>query len=199
MTKQFGLLGMMMAMGALGVALPFVLLSRQQVPATPIPATAIAPSNTTAPSLAPSFNNAPLSADILTAPPTAFRLKVDLSDRLVTLYRSDQPVREYPIAIGRLGWDTPIGEFQVAQKLRDPNWINPLTDEWVAADDPQNPLGGYWIGFWTDGRDWVGFHGTPDSTSVGTATSHGCIRMHTEHIQELFEVVDIHTPVEVVL
>jgi lipoprotein-anchoring transpeptidase ErfK/SrfK len=198
MTKQFGLLGLITAVGALGVALPFVLLSRQHVPATPIPAAAIAPINADS-NPATALNNQPLNNTSLTAPSTAFHIKVDLSDRMVTLYRGDRSVREYPIAIGRLGWDTPIGKFQVAQKIRNPNWINPLTDEWVAADDPENPLGGYWIGFWTDGRDWVGFHGTPDSTSVGTATSHGCIRMHTEHIQELFEVIDMNTPVEVVL
>ncbi|NJN87673.1 MAG: L,D-transpeptidase [Leptolyngbyaceae cyanobacterium SL_7_1] len=180
---------MVTAVGALGVALPFVLLSRQQVPATPIAPTGSA-------DLSPST---PLDRSTLTTASAPFHLKVDLSDRTVTLYRGENPVREYPIAIGRLGWDTPIGNFQVAQKFRDPNWINPLTDEWVAADDPQNPLGGYWIGFWTDGRDWVGFHGTPDTNSVGTATSHGCIRMHTEHIQELFEVIDLNTPVEVAL
>lgn len=189
--KQLRLLGVAVAMSVVGVALPFVVLSRQSSPTLSIAPTSLAklPSDESAiPALtAPAVSSAP------------FHLKVDLSDRVVRLQQGETSVRTYPIAIGQLGWDTPIGEFQVAQKIRNPHWINPLTDEWVAADDPANPLGGYWIGFWTDGRDWVGFHGTPDSGSVGSAVSHGCIRMHTEHIQELFEVIDMNTAVEVVL
>lgn len=80
----------------------------------------------------------------------------------------------------------------------NPNWINPLTDQKVPAGDPKNPLGSYWIGFWTDGRDWVGFHGTPNRQSVGQAISHGCIRMYDEDIADLFYQINLGTQVVVV-
>lgn len=62
---------------------------------------------------------------------------------------------------------------------------------------PDNPLGTRWLGFWTNGKNWIGFHGTPNRASVGSAASHGCVRMYDEHIQELFELVAVGTPVKV--
>ncbi|MFQ3679539.1 MAG: L,D-transpeptidase, partial [Pseudanabaenaceae cyanobacterium] len=67
----------------------------------------------------------------------------------------------------------------------------------IPAGDPENPLGDRWIGFWTDGKNWSGFHGTPNPRSVGTAASHGCLRMFNEDIRELFGWVSTLTVVEV--
>jgi lipoprotein-anchoring transpeptidase ErfK/SrfK len=126
------------------------------------------------------------------------RLEISLSRRKVTLYHQNTPIKSYPVAVGRKGWETPIGNFQVIQMLHNPKWINPLTDEAIPGGDPENPLGHYWIGFWTNGRDWIGLHGTPNPTSVGTAASHGCIRMYNNDVEELFHQVSVGTPVTVV-
>ncbi|MBW4487923.1 MAG: L,D-transpeptidase family protein [Trichocoleus desertorum ATA4-8-CV12] len=123
------------------------------------------------------------------------RLEIQRSRRRVTLYQGKTPIKTYPIAVGRQGWETPIGQFKVIRKLRNPTWINPLTDESISGNDPENPLGGYWIGFWTDGRNWIGFHATPNPESVGQPVSHGCIRMHKKDIQEFFNQVQPGTPV----
>jgi lipoprotein-anchoring transpeptidase ErfK/SrfK len=122
---------------------------------------------------------------------------VSLHRRQVDLYRGDHKLKSYPIAIGQQGWETPIGTFQVRQKFLNPRWIHPLTNQTIAPDDPTNPLGGYWIGFWTDGRNWVGFHGTPDAASVGNPVSHGCLRMYDQDIAELFPLVRMGTVVTV--
>jgi lipoprotein-anchoring transpeptidase ErfK/SrfK len=79
-----------------------------------------------------------------------------------------------------------------------PAWKNPFTGDVIPGGDPDNPLGKYWIGFWTNGKDWSGFHGTPNRDSVGTAASHGCIRMYNEDIAELFAQVSPATVVQVV-
>ena len=126
------------------------------------------------------------------------RLEISLSRRKVTLYQENTPVKSYPIAIGRKGWETPTGNFQVMQMIQNPKWIHPFTGEVVLGGDPENPLGRYWIGFWTNGRDWIGFHGTPNPESVGTAASHGCIRMYNKDVEELFGQVSVGTPVKVV-
>lgn len=128
---------------------------------------------------------------------SAVRLEVSLNSRKVALYQENRLIKTYPIAIGREGWETPTGTFRINQMLRNPNWIQPFTDELIPVDDPRNPLGGYWIGFWSDGRNAIGFHGTPDPGSVGTAVSHGCLRMYTEDIQELFQRVQPNTVVTV--
>ncbi|MGI0484023.1 L,D-transpeptidase [Pantanalinema rosaneae CENA516] len=125
------------------------------------------------------------------------RLEIRLKSRAVIFYLDDIEMNRYPIAIGRSGWETPQGKFKVLQMQKNPNWINPLTDQKVPAGDPQNPLGSYWIGFWTDGRDWIGFHGTPDRHTVGQAISHGCIRMYNEDITNLFYQINPGTQVVV--
>lgn len=126
------------------------------------------------------------------------RLEISLGRRQVSLYKGKTRVKSYTIAVGRRGWETPTGNFQVAQMLRNPTWIHPFTNEAIPGGDPQNPLGNYWIGFWTDGRNWIGFHGTPNPESVGKAASHGCIRMYNKDIEELFHKVSLGTVVTVV-
>ena len=136
-----------------------------------------------------------ISSDVVTQP---IRLEISLSRRQVTLYHENTLIKSYPVAVGRAGWETPTGEFQVAQMLENPKWIHPTTGEAIAGGTPENPLGRYWIGFWTNGREWIGFHGTPNPSSVGTAASHGCIRMYNKDIEELFPLVSLGTPVTVV-
>ncbi len=134
-------------------------------------------------------------SDLVTQPT---RLEISLSRRKVTLYRENTAIKSYPVAIGRAGWETPTGNFQVKQMLQNPKWINPLTDEAIPGGDPENPLGRYWIGFWTNGKNWIGLHGTPTPGSVGRAASHGCVRMYNKDIEELFPQVSVGTPVTVV-
>lgn len=126
------------------------------------------------------------------------RLEISRSHHRVTIYQGKTPVKSYPVAVGRSGWETPVGNFQVLEMLENPTWIHPLTGKSIAGGSPQNPLGHYWIGFWTNGTNWIGFHGTPDPSSVGKAASHGCVRMYNKDVEELFHQVHIGTPVTVV-
>lgn len=125
------------------------------------------------------------------------RLVIKLSERRVYVYEQNQVVKSYPIAIGRSGWETPTGKFEVIQMLQNPVWEHPFTGELVPPG-PANPLGSRWIGFWTDGTNYIGFHGTPNAETVGQAASHGCIRMYDQDVVALFEIVQVGTPVEVV-
>ena len=86
------------------------------------------------------------------------RLEIKLSRRQVSLYRGDTVVKSYAIAVGRAGCETPKGTFQVKQMFRNPTWIHPLKKGIVIpGGDPENPLGRYWIGFWSNGKNWIGF------------------------------------------
>lgn len=133
----------------------------------------------------------------LPAEPT-FHITIDLSDRQLRLTDGEQVIATYPVAVGRSGWPTPTGEFEVQQMIRDPAWMNPFTGEVIDGGAPHNPLGRFWIGFWTDGTNWVGMHGTPNPETVGTYASHGCVRLYNEDIQTLFDRVTMGTPVVVV-
>ncbi|WAL62702.1 L,D-transpeptidase [Thermocoleostomius sinensis] len=122
------------------------------------------------------------------------RLVLNLGERRVFVYEGDEVKASYPVAVGKPGWETPPGSYQVISMLQDPGWISPFTGEEIPPG-PDNPLGDRWIGFWTDGRNYIGFHGTPNRESVGQAASHGCVRMFNEHIRQLYEMVDMGTPV----
>jgi len=129
----------------------------------------------------------------------SLRLVIQLSRRRVTVYRGSTAVKSYSIAVGKPGWETPKGTYKVQQMFRNPTWIHPLQKGiTIAGGDPENPLGRFWIGFWTDGKNWIGFHGTPNQASVGSAASHGCIRMYNKDIEELFSKVSLGTEVKVV-
>ena len=128
----------------------------------------------------------------------ALRLEIHLSRRQVVLYRGETPLKSYAIAVGRPGWETPTGKYEVKQMIKNPTWVHPLEKGVVIpGGDPENPLGRYWIGFWTDGKNWIGFHGTPTPHSVGKAASHGCVRMYNKDVEELFKQVTLGTVVTV--
>lgn len=124
------------------------------------------------------------------------RLVIKLGERRVYVYRGDRIQKSFPIAIGRRGWETPTGNFKVLHMERDPAWEHPLNGQ-VIPPGPNNPLGARWIGFWTDGRNYIGFHGTPNEQLVGQAVSHGCIRMRNRDVAALYEMVKVGTPVTV--
>ncbi|MGB3207637.1 MAG: L,D-transpeptidase [Crinalium sp.] len=122
------------------------------------------------------------------------RLVVDLSDRRTYIYHSEQLSASYPVAIGKEGWQTPTGSFKVSKMRKNPIWRHPLTGE-VVRPGVNNPLGSRWIGFWSDGRSQIGFHGTNDEQLVGKAVSHGCVRMQNQDIEQIYEIVAVGTPV----
>ncbi len=133
---------------------------------------------------------------ILPEPVYPLRLVIRLGERRVYVYRGDTVEVSYPVAVGRQGWETPTGEYEVLNMIEHPEWRNPFTGEVIGAGS-SNPLGERWIGFWTDGENYIGFHGTPNEASVGTAASHGCVRMYNHHVRELFQIVALGTPVTV--
>ncbi|MEO0949371.1 MAG: L,D-transpeptidase, partial [Cyanobacteria bacterium J06641_5] len=124
------------------------------------------------------------------------RLIIRLQDRRVYLYRDGEAINSYPVAIGKSGWETPAGTFSVRQMIVDPSWEHPWNGSVVPPGD-SNPLGRRWIGFWTDGTNVIGFHGTPNENLIGQAVSHGCVRMRNADIAQLFEQVAVGTTVVV--
>jgi lipoprotein-anchoring transpeptidase ErfK/SrfK len=124
------------------------------------------------------------------------QLVVDLSDRRVYVYTGETVIASYPIGVGKKGWETPTGSFEILHKQRNPIWQHPITGK-VFPSGTDSPLGDRWIGFWTDGRNQIGFHGTPDDEVIGSAISHGCLRMRNPDVRLLYTQVTLGTTVEV--
>lgn len=121
---------------------------------------------------------------------------VSRASRVLTLYREARRVRTFRIAVGTSSHPTPRGRFSIVMKQRNPTWIPP-DSPWAKGlgpvpPGPGNPLGTRWMG---TSAPAVGIHGTPASGSIGTAASHGCIRMYIRDAEWLFERVKIGTPV----
>lgn len=117
-----------------------------------------------------------------------------------------QVVLSYPVGIGRVGWETPLGDASVVAKAVNPTWYVPASvrQEHAANGDPlpavvppgpDNPLGtrvlqlnlpGYLI------------HGTNKPYGVGMRVSHGCIRMYPENIETLYDLVAVGESVQII-
>jgi lipoprotein-anchoring transpeptidase ErfK/SrfK len=131
-------------------------------------------------------------------PPIAdVNLLLKLNERKVYIYKGSQIVATYPVAIGKKGRETPTGEWQVMETLVNPGWTNFNTGK-MMPPGKNNPLGSRWIGFWTDGKDTIGFHGTNKPDSIGKAASNGCVRMYDKDVQALYPLIKVGTIVRVV-
>lgn len=118
------------------------------------------------------------------------RIMVNLNRFELVLDRPGEQLVRFPIACGQPAWPTPVGKFEVYEKVKDPSWIPP-DSPWAAEaktipPGPDNPLGTRWIGLSWGG---IGIHGTNASWTIGSASSHGCIRMHLSDIETLYEMV----------
>jgi len=138
----------------------------------------------------------PLAPSLPPSRATAVRLVVDLSDRRVYLYKKNKLRTSYPLAIGQPGWETPTGNFKVLQMDKNPAWQHPITGS-IVSPGPDSPLGKRWIGFWSNDKSLIGFHGTNEEALIGKAVSHGCLRMRNQDVIALYSQIGLGTPVKV--
>ena len=126
--------------------------------------------------------------------------------RLYYYPRAGSEVRTWPISIGRLEHETPLGRTTVTRKKVGPAWYptDSIREEHAARGEilppvvepgPDNPLGSHalYLGFPT-----YLIHGTNRPYSIGMRVSHGCIRLYPEDIVELYDHVTPGTPVTIV-
>lgn len=119
--------------------------------------------------------------------------------RLYLFYPKTQLVRSYPIGIGDVDFETPLGTYHVVSRQINPAWTVPksLREKYGVSfmpPGPDNPLGSRWLGL---SRKGYGIHGTDFPWSVGRLVTHGCIRLYPEHMEQLFTQVEVKTPVEI--
>ncbi|WP_072332481.1 MULTISPECIES: L,D-transpeptidase [unclassified Paenibacillus] len=107
-----------------------------------------------------------------------YRIIVDLSDRKLHLLDGNRVVQSYPIGVGTMLTQTPVGEYTIINK----------------APNPGGPFGVLWMGL---SRPHYGIHGTNQPSSIGTMASHGCIRMYNRDVLALSRFVPIGTRVTI--
>jgi lipoprotein-anchoring transpeptidase ErfK/SrfK len=123
---------------------------------------------------------------------------VDRKGFRLTLYKELRPAETYGIAVGKVGLETPAGEYSIQNKAVDPAWHVPDSD-WagdlagkvIPGGVPENPIKARWLGVY----DGVGIHGTGDESSIGSNASHGCIRMRVRDVKKLYDEVPVGAPI----
>jgi lipoprotein-anchoring transpeptidase ErfK/SrfK len=116
----------------------------------------------------------------------------------LTVYDHLRPKRTYRVAVGQVGLETPAGLYHVQNKAVNPAWHVPnsawagdMAGKVVAGNDPENPIKARWLGIF----DGAGIHGTDELSSLGSAASHGCIRMAIPDVIQVYNEVPVGAPV----
>ena len=123
-----------------------------------------------------------------------YRIVINIPAYRLSLFRGDELVREYPIAVGKAVSPSRVGTCTIVHKVKNPTWFPPDGRPPVPPG-PDNPVGSRWMGL-----SWPGYgiHGTNNPASIGKAVSLGCIRMRDEDARELYDIVPVGTQVEFV-
>lgn len=107
-------------------------------------------------------------------------IAVDLVARKLHFSEGSRQARIYPVGVGKASTPTPTGSYKVIKKIIHPGGV----------------LGTRWLGLSIPGGNY-GIHGTNNPASIGGYVSNGCIRMHNEHVEEIFPLVNIGTAVDI--
>jgi len=145
---------------------------------------------------------APLPVKILEPEVTAASydqvLLVRIGENKLYLYNDGEITNSWSVATGQPEYMTPTGLYSVTEKRYLPTWVNPAPDTWGAelpaeiSPGPDNPLG-------VRALNWsapaIRFHGTEATYSLGYNASHGCVRMSNTEVTQLYDMVDVGTPI----
>jgi lipoprotein-anchoring transpeptidase ErfK/SrfK len=123
---------------------------------------------------------------------------VDRAGFTLRVYKKLKLKESYHVAVGQQGLETPAGLYHVQNKEVDPAWHVPnspwagkLAGQVIPGGAPNNPLKARWLGIF----DGAGIHGTSDVGSLGSAASHGCIRMAIPDVMKVYDEVPVGAPV----
>ena len=101
-------------------------------------------------------------------------------------------IRSFKVGLGDNN-GTPLGTFQIRNKMQNPDWRNPRTGEKFGKDDPKNPIGEYWLGWQGLGDSapitGYGIHGTVEPDSIGQSKSMGCVRLLDDDVKLVYELL----------
>jgi lipoprotein-anchoring transpeptidase ErfK/SrfK len=122
-------------------------------------------------------------------------LRASVSQRMLYVQRGDTTLKTFQVAVGTDDYPTPRGSFRIRKMIWNPSWRPPPNSEWAKGKkargpgDPQNPMKVVKI-FFKEPDYYI--HGTDAIESLGSAASHGCLRMDPNDVAELAKVIMEH-------
>jgi lipoprotein-anchoring transpeptidase ErfK/SrfK len=115
----------------------------------------------------------------------------------LTLWKHLKKTKSYTVAVGQQGLETPAGLYHIQDKQVNPSWQVP-NSAWAGSlagqtipPGPEDPIKARWMGIFAG----AGIHGTDETWSLGSAVSHGCVRMSIPDVIELYPQVPVGTPI----
>jgi L,D-transpeptidase ErfK/SrfK len=131
---------------------------------------------------------------------------VNVPQRMLFLFSGGELREAFPVSVGRRAWPTPVGDFHVVSREVDKTWRVPLSVQAEMRREgrevltevppgPDNPLGRHWLGI---SAGAYGIHGTIAPASIHHFLTHGCIRMHPDDVEVLFDALRVGDAVRIV-
>jgi lipoprotein-anchoring transpeptidase ErfK/SrfK len=124
-------------------------------------------------------------------------LTLDRATFTLRLWENLKLAKSYTVAVGQEGLETPEGLYAIQEKEENPSWHVP-NSAWagdlagqVIPPGPDDPIKARWMGIF----EGAGIHGTEETYSLGSAASHGCVRMSIPDVEELYDRVEVGTPI----
>jgi lipoprotein-anchoring transpeptidase ErfK/SrfK len=122
-------------------------------------------------------------------------LRADLGARMIFVQRGDSTLKTYAVAVGQDRYPTPQGTFTISKIVWNPSWHPPPEADWAKGKkakgpgEPGNPMRVVKI-FFNEPDYYI--HGTGDVESLGSAASHGCLRMDPSEVADLAKIIMEH-------
>jgi len=124
-------------------------------------------------------------------------LTLDRGTFTLRLWEDLKLAKTYTVAVGQEGLETPEGLYEIQAREENPIWHVPESD-WAGdlagqtiPPGPSNPIKARWMAIY----EGAGIHGTEETASLGSAASHGCVRMAIPDVEELYDYVEVGTPI----
>jgi lipoprotein-anchoring transpeptidase ErfK/SrfK len=124
-------------------------------------------------------------------------LTLDRGTFTLRLWKDLKLAKTYTVAVGQEGLETPEGLYAIEEKEENPTWHVP-DSAWAGSlagttvpPGPANPIKARWMAIY----EGAGIHGTEETESLGSAASHGCVRMAIADVEELYDQVEVGTPI----
>ena len=127
---------------------------------------------------------------------TPYRIEVSVGRRTVTLLRAGRVDQVYRAVVGQPRWPTPRGLFAVSERVPQPD-PDGFLGPWALVLTAFSPT----LTSFDGGPGQVAIHGRAGASladPLGSARSHGCIRIPNEGIRLLARLAREGTPVEIV-
>ncbi|MFH0839929.1 MAG: L,D-transpeptidase family protein [Candidatus Omnitrophota bacterium] len=121
-----------------------------------------------------------------------YSILVDKSQNILILKSDGEVFKTYIVATG-INSSTPIGAYQIKEKLVDPTWHR--AGAVIPPGSPDNILGTRWLGLTLE---HYGIHGTTDDSTLGRQVTAGCVRMSNKDVEEIYCIVPVGTEVAII-